>query len=165
MMASVSDNIRILTGVFTTALQIMSDEPAFLNWLPDADALGRPCRILFAIAVISDKVPPQLVAGLEAIAAAPVERHSHVRHWRPDWLAGAGGFEPLHFRIGIHPDSQPRGRTRTCASRTKGAPDGRLDPVEAGWSSADLISRCRGSNASQMKVTDPSRTGKGASRR
>ena len=131
-MASVSDNIRILTGVFTTALQIMSDEPAFLNWLPDADALGRPFRILFAIAVISDKVPPQLVAGLEAIAAAPVERHSHVRHWRPDWLAGAGGFEPLHFRIGIHPDSQPRGRTRTCASRTKGAPVGRLDPVEAG---------------------------------
>jgi hypothetical protein len=27
MMASVSDNIRALTGVFTTLLQIMSDEP------------------------------------------------------------------------------------------------------------------------------------------
>ena len=25
-----------------------------LSWLPDADALDRPCRILFAIAVISD---------------------------------------------------------------------------------------------------------------
>ncbi len=24
-----------------------------------------------------------------------------------DWLAGAGGFEPLHFRIGIRQDSQP----------------------------------------------------------
>jgi len=68
MMASVSDNIRILTGVFTTALQIMSDEPASLNWLPDADALGRPCRILFAIAVISDKVPPQLT---EAVSCGP----------------------------------------------------------------------------------------------
>jgi hypothetical protein len=30
MMASVSDNIRALTGVFTTPLQIMSDEPASL---------------------------------------------------------------------------------------------------------------------------------------
>ncbi len=37
MMASVSDNIHILTGVFTTALQIMSDEPVSFNWLPDAD--------------------------------------------------------------------------------------------------------------------------------
>ena len=27
-----------------------------------------------------------------------------------DWLVGAPGFEPLHFRIGIHPDSQPRGQ-------------------------------------------------------
>ena len=59
MMASVSDNIRILTGVFTTALQIMSDEPAFVNWLPDEDAFDRPCRILFAIPVISDKASPQ----------------------------------------------------------------------------------------------------------
>jgi hypothetical protein len=59
MMASVSDNIRALTAVFTTPLQIMSDEPACLSWLPDADALDRPCRILFAIAVISDKAPPQ----------------------------------------------------------------------------------------------------------
>jgi len=54
-MASVSDNIRVSTGVFTTPLQIMSDEPASLSWLPDEDALDRPCRILFAIAVISDK--------------------------------------------------------------------------------------------------------------
>jgi hypothetical protein len=59
MMASVSDNIRTLTGVFTTPLQIMSDEPASLTCSPDADALGRPCRILLAIAVISDKAPPQ----------------------------------------------------------------------------------------------------------
>jgi hypothetical protein len=58
-MASVSDNIRASTGVFTTPLQIMSDEPAFLTWLPDEDALDRPCRILFAIAVISDKASPQ----------------------------------------------------------------------------------------------------------
>jgi hypothetical protein len=27
-----------------------------------------------------------------------------------DWPVGAPGFEPLHFRIGIHPDSQPRGQ-------------------------------------------------------
>ena len=27
---------------------------------------------------------------------APVERHSHVRRWRPDWLAGAAGFAPPH---------------------------------------------------------------------
>jgi hypothetical protein len=26
---------------------------------------------------------------------------SHVMRWRPDWLAGAAGFEPPHFRIGI----------------------------------------------------------------
>jgi hypothetical protein len=58
-MASVSDNIRASTGVFTTPLQIMSDEPAFLIWLPDEDAFDRPCRILFAIAVISDKASPQ----------------------------------------------------------------------------------------------------------
>jgi len=51
--------IRALTGVFTTLLQIMSDEPASSSWLPDADALDRPCRILFAIAVISDEAPPQ----------------------------------------------------------------------------------------------------------
>ena len=59
MMASVSDSIRALTaltGVFTTLLQIMSDEPASSSWLPDADALDRPCRILFAIAVISDNL-------------------------------------------------------------------------------------------------------------
>jgi hypothetical protein len=31
----------------------------FLSWLPDEDALDRPCRILFAIAVISDKASPQ----------------------------------------------------------------------------------------------------------
>jgi hypothetical protein len=34
MMASVSDNIRALTGVFTTLLQIMSDEPASLVGCP-----------------------------------------------------------------------------------------------------------------------------------
>ena len=34
-----------------------------------------------------------------------------------DWPVGAGGFEPLHFRIGIRQDSQPGGGTRTCASR------------------------------------------------
>ena len=56
MMASVSDSIRALTGVFTTLLQIMSDEPASSSWLPDADALDRPCRILFAIAVISENL-------------------------------------------------------------------------------------------------------------
>ena len=56
MMASVSDSIRALTGVFTTLLQIMSDEPPSSSWLPDADALDRPCRILFAIAVISDNL-------------------------------------------------------------------------------------------------------------
>jgi hypothetical protein len=59
MMASVSDNIRALTSVFTTPLQIMSNELTFLSWLPDADALDRPCRILFAIAVISDKASPR----------------------------------------------------------------------------------------------------------
>jgi hypothetical protein len=59
MMASVSDNIRAFTSVFTTPLQIISNELASLSWLPDADALDRPCRILFAIAVISDKAPPQ----------------------------------------------------------------------------------------------------------
>ena len=59
MMASVSDNIRALTGVFTILLQIMSDERAAVTWLPDVDAFDRPCRILFAIAVISDEAPPQ----------------------------------------------------------------------------------------------------------
>jgi hypothetical protein len=27
-----------------------------------------------------------------------------------DWPVGAGGFEPLHLRIGIHHDSQPGGQ-------------------------------------------------------
>ncbi len=60
-----------------------------------------------------------------------------------DWPVGAGGFEPLHLRIGMHEDSppgaagfcqdsQPGGGTRTFASRIKGAPDRRLDPVDAG---------------------------------
>jgi hypothetical protein len=51
MMASVSDNIRNLTGVFTTPSPNY-DNPASFNWLPDADALGRLCHILCAIAVI-----------------------------------------------------------------------------------------------------------------
>jgi hypothetical protein len=60
MMASVSENIRASTSVFTTTpLQTNCVEPASLSWLPDADAFDRPCRILFAIAVISDEGPPQ----------------------------------------------------------------------------------------------------------
>jgi hypothetical protein len=58
MMASVSENIRASTSVFTTTpLQTNCVEPASLSWLPDADAFDRPCRILFAIAVISDEAP------------------------------------------------------------------------------------------------------------
>jgi hypothetical protein len=52
MMASVSDNICNLTGVFTIPSP-NHDDPASFNWLLDADALGRLCHILCAIAVIS----------------------------------------------------------------------------------------------------------------
>jgi hypothetical protein len=72
IMASVSDNIQALTRVFTTPLQIMSDEPASLIWLPDADAFDRPCRILFEIAVISDEAPAaiKLSAPMMRLAAS-----------------------------------------------------------------------------------------------
>jgi hypothetical protein len=128
------------------------------------------------------------------------ERTPHFTRWRPDWPAGAAGFEPLHLGLQLAQDSQPGredsnlcilesgsqlgartrtcvsritgapawsdirvltrrdrtlwlrrqdsnlcileseftqtlspwGRTRTCASRIKGAPNRRLDPVEAG---------------------------------
>src|SRR5882762_4039286 len=43
---------------------------------------------------------------------------SHVRLWRPDWLAGAAGFEPLHLEIRsaeLHPAS-------TGFRRRSGAP-------------------------------------------
>jgi hypothetical protein len=33
------------------------------------------------------------------------DRHLYVSRWRPDWLAGAGGFERLHLRIRIGEDS------------------------------------------------------------
>jgi hypothetical protein len=47
------------------------------------------------------------VADILGAGHAPERRH---------WLAGAGGFEHLHLRIGIRQDSQLGGsRTRTCA--------------------------------------------------
>jgi hypothetical protein len=46
-------------------------------------------------------------------------RHSLIDAQRPDWLAGAGGFEPLHFRIGIRQDSQPGRRdSNLCISKS-----------------------------------------------
>ncbi len=36
-----------------------------------------------------------------------------------DWLVGAGGFEPLHFRMGIRQDSQPGRRdSNLCISKS-----------------------------------------------
>jgi hypothetical protein len=29
------------------------------------------------------------------------ERWSHLRRWRPDWLAGAAGFERAHFDLQV----------------------------------------------------------------
>jgi hypothetical protein len=53
-------------------------------------------------------------------AAVPgrFEQHSHVGRWRPDWLLGAAGFEPLHQNRRV----QPRGRDGTVSRRYLNAP-------------------------------------------
>jgi hypothetical protein len=61
------------------------------------------------------KIVSWATAGVDpaVMGSGPIpafEWPSHVRLWRPDWLAGAAGFEPLHIRIGIRQDSQPGGR-------------------------------------------------------
>ena len=33
------------------------------------------------------------------LGAGRFEPHSHVSRWRPDWLAGAEGFEPSHQEL------------------------------------------------------------------
>ena len=57
------------------------------------------------------------VAGVQllGIVKAPrhFERHSHVTQWRPDWLAGAGGFAPAH--LGLKPVGTESKRTVTLA--------------------------------------------------
>jgi hypothetical protein len=58
MMASVSDNIRTLTGVFTTPSP-NHDDPASFNWLPDADALWSILPHLVRNCGDTDKAPPQ----------------------------------------------------------------------------------------------------------
>ncbi len=90
-----------------------------------------------------------------AAGARGFERSFNVRRWRPDWLAGAPGFEPLHIESEFAKTLSPGGRTRTCASRIKGAPDRRLKPVEAGRSSADL-SRCSGNRIKSLRQCRPS---------
>jgi hypothetical protein len=59
--------------------------------------------------------------AMSANAAVPrrFERHSLIDAQRPDSPAGAGGFEPLHFRIGIRQDSQPGRRdSNLCISKS-----------------------------------------------
>jgi hypothetical protein len=76
MMASVSDNIRTLTGVFTTPSP-NHDDPATYNWLPDADALGRFCHILCAIKPRRNQTgPPQLPASFSRNRVRHFSRYS-----------------------------------------------------------------------------------------
>jgi hypothetical protein len=77
-------------------------------------------------------------AGKPRNAALPrrLKRHSHDSAQRPDWLAGAGGFEPLHFRIGIRQDSQPGRRdSNLCISKSSKTADWtvRWSPQAVQW--------------------------------
>src|SRR3979490_3274347 len=63
---------------------------------------------------------------------AVFERPSYVRRWRRTGWLGRQDSNLCILESEFAKTLSPGGGTRTCASRIKGAPDRRLDPVEAG---------------------------------